>query len=165
MKDPSSKLTRIRLDLEEFDFEIEYIKGKNNVAADALSRINIQELKDLNTNVTQILAVTRSKTRIAQSNNNINNNKLTNNNATKPISHPKVYETFDHAEILKLPLLQFKISPALGEAVTISTSIKFKRKMRSQNKITLPISNNSIALERILFQLQNMADDCGIARA
>lgn len=30
MKNPSSKLTRMRLDLEEFDFEIEYIKSKDN---------------------------------------------------------------------------------------------------------------------------------------
>ena len=30
MKNPSSKLTRMRLDLEEYDFEIEYIKGKEN---------------------------------------------------------------------------------------------------------------------------------------
>lgn len=41
MKNPSSKLTRMRLDLEEYDFELEYIKGKSNVVADALSRIKI----------------------------------------------------------------------------------------------------------------------------
>lgn len=47
MKNPSSKLNRMRLDLEEFDFEIEFLAGKANVAADALSRIIIDsdELK------------------------------------------------------------------------------------------------------------------------
>lgn len=40
------KLTRVRLDLEEFDFVIEYIKGTDNVAADALSRITLSEIKE-----------------------------------------------------------------------------------------------------------------------
>lgn len=37
-KDPGSKLVRWRLKLEEFDYEIEYKKGKINSNADALSR-------------------------------------------------------------------------------------------------------------------------------
>lgn len=41
MKNPTSKLTRMRLDLEEFDFEVEFLSGKANVGADALSRITI----------------------------------------------------------------------------------------------------------------------------
>lgn len=45
MKDPASKLTRIRLELEEYDFEVIHIPGKSNVVADALSRISINELK------------------------------------------------------------------------------------------------------------------------
>lgn len=39
-RDPSSKMTRVRLDLEEYDFEIRYKPGKHNVA-DALSRIKM----------------------------------------------------------------------------------------------------------------------------
>lgn len=46
LKNPASKLTRIRLDLEEYDFAIEHIRGSNNVVADALSRISIAELKE-----------------------------------------------------------------------------------------------------------------------
>lgn len=50
MKDPSSRLLKFRLALEEYDFNITYIKGKNNVVADALSRITItsDELKEMN---------------------------------------------------------------------------------------------------------------------
>lgn len=43
MKDPTAKLARIRMELADYDFEIEHIKGVDNVAADALSRIHIQE--------------------------------------------------------------------------------------------------------------------------
>lgn len=35
LKNPSSKLMRIKMDLEEYDFTIEYIKGRDNVVADA----------------------------------------------------------------------------------------------------------------------------------
>lgn len=60
-KNPSSKLTRMRLDLEEFNYTVEYIKGSCNVIADALSRITSRELKLLNENNAQIAVVqTRS---------------------------------------------------------------------------------------------------------
>lgn len=39
MKEPNSKLQRWKIKLNEFDFQVEYIKGKENVVADGLSRI------------------------------------------------------------------------------------------------------------------------------
>lgn len=61
IKDPTSKLTRMRLELEEFDFDIVYIRGKENVGADALSRIQItsEELKQNNILVVNTRAMTR----------------------------------------------------------------------------------------------------------
>lgn len=41
IKDPNSKLTRWRLRLAEYNFNVEYKKGKANTNADALSRIQI----------------------------------------------------------------------------------------------------------------------------
>lgn len=61
MKNPSSKLTRIRLDLEEYMFEIIHISGTANVVADALSRIDIEDLKNQYDH--EILAITRSMTK------------------------------------------------------------------------------------------------------
>lgn len=43
MKDPNSKLTRWRVKLSEYDFDIKYIKGRENHVADALSRIRIEQ--------------------------------------------------------------------------------------------------------------------------
>lgn len=61
LRNPASKLTRLRLDIEEFNFDIEYIKGSDNVVADALSRIPFDKIKD---ETAQILAVkTRSMTK------------------------------------------------------------------------------------------------------
>ena len=42
-KDPSSRLLRWRLKLEEYEYEVIYKKGTNNTNADALSRIHITE--------------------------------------------------------------------------------------------------------------------------
>lgn len=60
MKDPSSKLSRMRLDLAEYDFTIEYIKGADNVVADSLSRIDFADIKSIPENNANILAITRS---------------------------------------------------------------------------------------------------------
>lgn len=56
MTNPTSKLVRIRMELEDYDFEINYIPGSTNYAADALSRITIDELKNMTESAT-ILAI------------------------------------------------------------------------------------------------------------
>lgn len=43
LKEPNSKLQRWRIRLNEYDFDIEYVKGKDNKVADFLSRINIDK--------------------------------------------------------------------------------------------------------------------------
>lgn len=58
LKDPTSKLTRLRLELSEYNFTIEHIPGKQNVVADALSRIHIGEIKSIAKENKNILKVT-----------------------------------------------------------------------------------------------------------
>lgn len=57
LADPSSRLTKFRLGLEEYDFYIEYVRGSENVTADALSRINLtsEELKSLSNNIVTVM--------------------------------------------------------------------------------------------------------------
>jgi RNase H-like domain found in reverse transcriptase/Reverse transcriptase (RNA-dependent DNA polymerase)/Integrase zinc binding domain len=63
--DPSSRLNKFRMVLQEFDFTVVYIKGKDNVVADALSRIHVQELRKIHSDTAnaKVLVVTRSKAR------------------------------------------------------------------------------------------------------
>lgn len=63
--DPSSRLTKFRMTLLEYNFSIIYVKGKNNVVADALSRINIEELQELTKRVdnSKIMVLTRAQTK------------------------------------------------------------------------------------------------------
>lgn len=67
MKDPSSRLLKFRLQLEEYDFVVEYVRGSDNAAADALSRIIVtsEELKEVNE---KINVMTRAQKRQLQSN-------------------------------------------------------------------------------------------------
>lgn len=62
-KNLSPKLMRVRLELEEFDFEIVHISGSKNVVADALSRITMSDLIELYGTTKSVLAITRSKSR------------------------------------------------------------------------------------------------------
>ena len=39
LKDPNSRMLRWRWRMEEYDYDIEYVKGKENKVADCLSRI------------------------------------------------------------------------------------------------------------------------------
>lgn len=62
MKDPASRLIKFRLQLEEYDYKVTYIRGKDNTSADALSRVTItsDELKQLNET---IFVMTRAQKR------------------------------------------------------------------------------------------------------
>lgn len=66
LRDPTSKLNRIRLEMEEHNFDIEYVKGKDNVIADALSRVSIEDLKNQNAFVLAVTTRLQAKRNLKQ---------------------------------------------------------------------------------------------------
>lgn len=62
MKDPSTRLLKFRLQLEEYDYTVEYTKGRDNTA-DALSRVTItsEDLKSMNEKIIAMV-MTRAQT-------------------------------------------------------------------------------------------------------
>lgn len=144
MKNPTSKLTRIRLDLEEYNFDIEYVRGPDNVCADALSRINIETLKDTNNNISSILAVTRSETKRL---NNMNNAVASEIKINK-VNKPRVYEALNNADVLKIPLL----------LITPQKPSHFRMLLRSSRKVKESIFvNDDIELDQLLSLLEKIA--------
>jgi Reverse transcriptase (RNA-dependent DNA polymerase)/RNase H-like domain found in reverse transcriptase/Retroviral aspartyl protease len=63
MKNPNSKLTGMTWDLKEFQYTVEYLPGKNNCVADALSRIEIdsERLKEMKNSIMRVTTRSRSK--------------------------------------------------------------------------------------------------------
>lgn len=103
LKDPSSKLTRLRLELSEYNFVIEHIAGKDNIVADALSRIHIKDIiKSNNTATTSIKVMTRSMSRNAQ---NKNNNIQLNDENEAIGEKPHIYEVNNYFISKKVPLI------------------------------------------------------------
>ena len=77
MRDPSSRLIKFRLQLEEYDYTVEYIKGSDNAVADSLSRVNItsDELKQMNECVNVMTRAQYRMSSTSQNSRDISNSK------------------------------------------------------------------------------------------
>lgn len=104
LTDPSSRLTKFRLALEEYDFDTYYIPGKDNVVADALSRISISDLKTMTMTVT-----TRSKSKINAQN------------------HPSDAEGIDHPKTSDWEYIEIKVCPEIEKIEFSPKEIKVPR--------------------------------------
>lgn len=60
LKEPNVKLQRWKIQLNEYDFEIEYIKGKTNKVADYLSRLEVNNLSEGEQDLSSDLATIHS---------------------------------------------------------------------------------------------------------
>lgn len=152
LKNPSSRLSRIRLDLEEYDFEIQYIRGKDSVFADALSRITIDDLKNLY-GETQILAITRSMSKAAAQ------------QSRAPIQHAAdincndihVFEDFNTGFTNKIPRLKtnlITVNKINGKMASIAMTAH-----RAHCKLfNLKLESENVTLTAVFSKLQNVAN-------
>ena len=147
MKNPSSKLTRIRLDLEEFDFVVEYLRGKENFVADALSRITIEDLKNLNKENVKIFPVTtRSKSKLTDE------NKKSFKIPTKA-EEPKVFDILNASEVKKC----VKLKLSLGKC-----AFKHGKKVLKQFQFDDLITNEKIDYGKFFSRLEKEASNYNI---
>lgn len=113
MTDPSSRLTKFRLALEDYSFEVFYKKGTDNAAADALSRISSDELKQISKIHEDECLVT---TRYQERQNLLKAGEINNEAPIERIDHPSI------VELLKKPRdsleLEFRKNPKQGESRT-----------------------------------------------
>jgi len=103
MRNPTSKLTRMRLDLEEYQFTVEYLKGKDNHVADALSRITIDELKNMQKQVLKV--TTRQQSRQNNCAVNEKEQEILPRQILENASKPNVYEVINNDDVRKIVTL------------------------------------------------------------
>jgi len=78
----------MRQELKEYDFTVEYLKGKDNYVADALSRITIKDLQNITGNIKKVTTRYQNIQKIRAENKKI---ELPTQSIEKA-SKPKVYE-------------------------------------------------------------------------
>lgn len=155
MKNPNSKLIRMRLDLEEYDFEIQHIPGKDNVSADALSRINFEDIKKLSAKI-QIInkMTTRSETR-----KNIETTENYKETAHMKYRHVdckdlKVVEVLNPIEVKSLPRIIFYTRHGTPRCI-----VKLKRRTLLKVNLLEFIVNDNLDLGKMLSVLDAKASD------
>lgn len=147
MKKPTSKLTRMRIDLEGYDYDIEYIVGKDNVVADALSRIVITS-EQLKANI--LLVNTRSMTKKSRSQNKNKENKNNEDEDEKRESdQPRIYNAESPTEIKNL----LKLSTAVVDNI-IKFNVRKKNKLVAQ--VHQDVRNGSQILEFALPEIEKI---------
>lgn len=152
MKNPSSKLTRMRLDLEEYTFSIEYIKGKTNVIADAMSRINFETIKALLTQNKEVKITTRSMTKLDK---NKNTMETPCTHEANTMETPSIYEATNTNVITKFPRLTTSTHQN-------NTNIRIKHKNRLLAKFDISSKGRvQEILPLALCKLEKIAIDTG----
>lgn len=158
MKDPSSKLSRMRMELAEYDFWIEHIKGSDNVVADALSRIDFKDIKNIPEANAQVLAVTRSMARAIPDNvPNVSNSSI--------LPGVRSATCLNNRDVLKLaPELCFNVSQS-GDGLIIECELWLKNKLLTVIKRKGQIDNSNVLLEEIFVLLNEEAVKCDTLEA
>lgn len=161
MKNPSSKLTRMRLDLEEFNFEVQYVKGKLNVGADALSRIKIDS--ETLTNLSVLKVTTRADSRRAE--------QQAQKQRTVVISDVepdqlKIFESLNINEVYELPKLKIEktsINKMNGITYTVMNK-KYNKDMTQASFIPIKMQEIEKTLGTLLQKIEEKAKELKIEK-
>lgn len=157
LKNPSSRLSRLRLDLEEYHFDIEYIKGKDNVMADALSRISIDELK----NQYPIYAVTRSMTEKQKTDQQEKQN-LQQKASEINCDDVKVYEDFNTGFTNKIPRLK-TTSVTLKRDSTVR-SMSFSAYKSHKKLFEIKLASEKVSMQLLFSKLLEAASTYNVKK-
>lgn len=154
LKDPTSKFTRLRLELAEYNFTIEHIPGKSNVVADALSRIHIRDLIP-KTEENEVKAITRSMTKPVDA--------LPNKRNENVLTKPNIYEALCPSEAQDAPTITGNIiNSTHDQFLSFSLCPNVKNKYFN---FKIQIVNDRIqVLDTVLSRLNQYADDHKINR-
>lgn len=146
MKNATSKLVRIRMELEEYDFDICYIKGKENIQADALSRIPFSEIKNLSEDSKQVLAITRSMTK--------------RQNVTQPDKNNSENESIDQATAVFEKLSGFSTKVPKLVSVLNGNELKINAHMGHRKIFEIRADVNEVLpLEAILSSIERTSSE------
>lgn len=138
------------MELEEYDFVVEHISGKENVVADALSRISIQDFKEIyQDNI--VLVTTRAQLK------HLNESKNPSDKNTRDITEgaliePKVIEELSRKFVRRIP----RIKSAFYDDMTVVGAYKNHRKFFEIEFMHNNV-NEKFSLEKILLSFENMA--------
>lgn len=160
MKNPSSKLMRMRLDLEEYDFTIMHRPGKDNGNADALSRIEIDS--DTLKSLTILPVQTRGMAR-KEKEPNIQNllESIDFSDQLEP-DQLKVHEVSKLSEILNCPELIFYNSPSDPSQSTYGGKSALKKYNTSKYTVKISANYTELAFEQDLLIADQSCKDLKI---
>lgn len=175
LKNPTGKVARLKLDLEDCDFTIEHIPGRDNVAADALSRITINDLKTLYKNNVTMLRLTRTDRPTCLHINDFkeifeDNNKIlavTRSMSRKNIQNTKNVENTHEIKERFVPVIE-KMRSEKKSVPRMITNAQLKLCARkNKNKIfeidlNKFIANEQLKLGSVLSLLEKVASECSI---
>lgn len=170
LKNPTSKLSQIRMDLDKFNFTIVYIPGKLNVTADALSRITIDNLtKIYENNVTLLMTASKPLAIhidvikiVFEENNQIL--AVQTRSMTRKQTQPTEYKDKNEQKTIEyMPVIEEFNESHLKSVPKMITNDDYIMNVHNRNKILMKvdlnnyIKNGKIALEELITNIELLA--------
>lgn len=166
LREPNSKLQRWKIQLNEYDYTIEYIKGRDNVVADGLSRIGNNALKTEANNSRLVDEEVLLSNGVNDFEININDADGGTGNGEEVMStdatvHSAGEDSGDHIKITEKPINLYKnqIYLSYGDREKITTKILHGR---VQNNIEIDRNNENLlnVMRRLLIDKGLMCVHC-----